>query len=50
VLALREPDGAFVTNPSPDQHIRAGHVLIAIGTQDELAALDELVGHRRPIV
>jgi voltage-gated potassium channel len=50
VLALREPDGAFVTNPSPNQHIRAGHVLIAIGTQDELAALDELVGHRRPIV
>ncbi len=40
VLALREEDGSFNTNPSPDTTIRAGHVLIAIGTPTELAALE----------
>jgi voltage-gated potassium channel len=40
VLALRDPDGTFNTNPSPDTTIRAGHVLIAIGTADELTALE----------
>lgn len=39
VLALRQPDGVFVTNPSPDVAIAAGHVLIAIGTREQLAAL-----------
>ncbi len=39
VLALRDVDGTFHTNPSPDTLIRAGQVIIAIGTQDELDAL-----------
>jgi voltage-gated potassium channel len=39
VLALRQPDGDFLTNPSPDEAIDAGHVLIAIGTREQLAAL-----------
>jgi voltage-gated potassium channel len=43
VLALREQGGAFVTNPPPDQPIHAGQILIAIGTKDELAALESLV-------
>jgi voltage-gated potassium channel len=43
VLALREADGVFHTNPSPDTTITAGHVLIAIGTPDELAALERTV-------
>ena len=43
VLALREEDGAFCTNPSPDTTIKPGQVLIAIGTSDELAALDRAV-------
>jgi voltage-gated potassium channel len=43
VLALRGEDGAFLTNPSPDTTIRAGEVLIAIGTPGELDALAELV-------
>jgi voltage-gated potassium channel len=47
VLALREREGAFVTNPPPDQQITAGQVLIAIGTKDELAALEELVTKQR---
>jgi voltage-gated potassium channel len=48
VLALRESDGAFNTNPSPDTTIAAGHVLIAIGTPDELAALERMLGEPVP--
>ncbi len=43
VLALRGPDGQFATNPSPDARIDPQHVLIAIGTEDELAKLAEIV-------
>jgi voltage-gated potassium channel len=46
VLALRAPDGIFSTNPPPDATLDAGHVLIAIGTPDELSALVSLVGGR----
>lgn len=44
VLALRDPRGNFLTNPDPDTAITAGHVVIAIGTQDELDALVALAG------
>jgi voltage-gated potassium channel len=43
VLAVRNPDGTFVTNPEPDRVITGGEVLIAIGTQSELDALDRAV-------
>jgi voltage-gated potassium channel len=43
VLALRDPEGQFVTNPSPDARIEPRHVLIAIGTEDELTKLAEIV-------
>ena len=43
VLSLRDLDGTFTTNPSPDTEIREGHVLIAIGTLDELTALTQVV-------
>jgi voltage-gated potassium channel len=43
VLALREDDGTFNTNPSPDTTIQPGQVLIAIGTPDELVALERTV-------
>ena len=39
VLALRSGDGTFATNPGPDTEIRVGHVIIAIGTQEQLDAL-----------
>ena len=39
VLAIRRPDGKFVTNPSPEDTIEAGDVLISVGTADQLAAL-----------
>ena len=40
VLAIRRPDGSFVTNPSPEATIEAGDVLISVGTADQLEALD----------
>jgi voltage-gated potassium channel len=43
VLALRNREGEFVSNPAPEQLITAGDVLIAIGTSAELTALGGLV-------
>ncbi len=39
VLAIRRPDGRFLTNPSPEDTIQAGDVLISIGTAEQLTAL-----------
>ena len=39
MLALRDPDGRFRTNPRSDTTIEPGEVIIAIGTQHELDAL-----------
>jgi voltage-gated potassium channel len=44
VLALRDPDGTFRTNPRSDTRIEPGEVIIAIGTQGELDSLVELAG------
>jgi voltage-gated potassium channel len=44
VLALRDEDGTFRTNPPPDTEIRSGQVIIAIGTQEELDALVAFIG------
>jgi voltage-gated potassium channel len=43
VLALRDENGEFSTNPSPDARLGGGQVLIAIGTPQELTALADLV-------
>lgn len=48
VLALREPDGRFITNPAPEHVLGDGQVLIAIGTKHELAALDLLASPTSP--
>jgi voltage-gated potassium channel len=44
VLALRDPDGTFMTNPPLHTQILAGSVLIAIGTEPQLAALRRAAG------
>ncbi len=44
VLAMRDTAGSFLTNPPQDKVIEPGHVLIAIGTDDEHKALRRLVG------
>jgi voltage-gated potassium channel len=47
ILAVRGGDGGFLTNPSPDVHLEAGQTLIAIGTQEQLAALATAAGKSR---
>ncbi|MFN0026153.1 MAG: potassium channel family protein [Acidimicrobiales bacterium] len=42
VLAVRNPDSTFVTNPPHDLVLAPGQVLIAIGTASQLGALGEL--------
>jgi voltage-gated potassium channel len=39
VLALRGRDGTFLTNPPMQTPVGAGYILIAIGTQQQLSAL-----------
>ena len=41
VLATRDLDGRFTTNPAPETVIKPGEILIAIGTEAQLAALVE---------
>jgi voltage-gated potassium channel len=41
VLALRDSGGAFIANPSMQTPLEAGHVLIAIGTEQQLSALQQ---------
>ena len=43
VLALRRRDGSFVSNPEPDVTLEPGTTLIAIGTQEQLSALEGLL-------
>ena len=43
VLAMRDVEGRFNTNPPPDTVIEPGHVLIAIGTTVQLKALADAV-------
>jgi len=42
VIALRKPDGSFDITPSPDERIEVGDVVIAIGTEPELRALEDI--------
>ncbi len=42
VVALRKADGTFDTTPDPDAELNLGDVLIAVGTAQELKALEEL--------
>ena len=46
IVALRGQDGSFDTTPSPDRQFEAGDVLIAIGTEPELRALEDLFAPR----
>jgi voltage-gated potassium channel len=42
VITIRSPDGSFETTPSPDHALVDGDVLIAVGTEQELQALEDL--------
>lgn len=43
ILALRRVDGSFTTNPDPDLVIEPHQILIAVGTDDDIARLDDLI-------
>jgi voltage-gated potassium channel len=43
VLGLRRHDGTFVSNPPPDSLLDVGDILIALGTADQHAALEQAV-------
>jgi voltage-gated potassium channel len=42
IVALQKADGTFDTTPDPDAVLEIGDVLIAVGTEQELRALEEL--------
>ena len=42
ILAMRQPDQQFVTNPPPETVVQPEHILIAIGTAAQLEALTSL--------
>ena len=43
IVALRKVDGTFDITPNPDQRLEPGDVLIAMGTEDELRAIEDLL-------
>jgi len=43
VLALRAPGDKFITNPTGDHRLEPGHVIVAVGTDDDLRRLDKLM-------
>jgi voltage-gated potassium channel len=49
IVALRKPDGTFDTTPDPDAVLEAGDVMIAMGTEPELQALEELFAPREAV-
>ena len=44
ILAVRRTDGTFTTNPDPDTVIEPKQVIIAVGTDADLARLEEVSG------
>jgi voltage-gated potassium channel len=42
IVAMRKADGTFDTTPDPDAEMEPGDVLIAVGTESELRALEDL--------
>jgi voltage-gated potassium channel len=44
ILAMRRVDGTFTTNPDSDTVIEPHQVLIAVGTDDDIARLEKLIG------
>jgi voltage-gated potassium channel len=46
VIAVRKTGGRFEITPDPDERIEAGDVVIAIGTEPELRALEDMFAPR----
>ena len=50
IIGLRKSDGTFDTTPNPDAVLKTGDVLIAVGTAQELEALEEIFAPREAVV
>ena len=44
MIAIRQPDGWYRSNPSPSMTLGAKDVIIAVGSADELRALGDRIG------
>ncbi len=44
LVAIRDPESRYTPNPPPDMELKAGHVLIILGSAGEIAALGAAVG------
>lgn len=49
IIGLRKPDGTFDTTPRPDVVLGEGDILIGVGTDGELRALEELFAPREAV-
>jgi voltage-gated potassium channel len=49
VVALRKADGTFDITPNPDARLDPGDVLIAMGTEPELQALEDMLAPRERV-
>jgi voltage-gated potassium channel len=49
IVALRKGDGTFNATPTPDAVLEPGDVMIAAGTPDELARLEQLFASREAL-
>jgi voltage-gated potassium channel len=49
IIAMRRRDGSFDTTPSPDTALQTGDVLIAVGREEELRALEEIFKPRQAV-
>jgi voltage-gated potassium channel len=49
IVALKKADGSFDTTPDPDARLETGDILIAVGTEQELRALEELFAPQEAI-
>jgi voltage-gated potassium channel len=49
IVGLRRRDGGYDTTPSPDTRLEDGDVLIVVGTEEELRAVEDLFAPREAI-
>lgn len=49
IVALRKPDGAFDTTPGPQAVLEEGDVVVAVGTSEELRAVEALFAPREAV-
>jgi voltage-gated potassium channel len=49
IVALRKQDGTFDTTPTPEAQLEEGDVMIAVGTSEELRAVEEIFAPREAV-